>query len=104
VLVKATLTRAPPGLRVMQYVRARLIWSQETTLTVPVLAVNRVAGQYFVFIAEPSQQGFVARQTPVTLGDVTGDDYVVTRGLQPGQRVIVSNLQKIGDGAPVKPA
>jgi RND family efflux transporter MFP subunit len=104
VLVKATLTRAPPGLRVMQYVRARLIWSQETALTVPVLAVNRVAGQYFVFIAERSQQGFVARQTPVTLGDVTGDDYVVTRGLQPGQRVIVSNLQKIGDGAPVKPA
>jgi RND family efflux transporter MFP subunit len=104
VLVKATLTRAPAGLRVMQYVRARLIWSRDTALTVPVLAVNRVAGQHFVFIAEPAQQGFVARQKPVTLGEVIGDEYVVSGGLQSGQRVIVSNLQKIGDGVPVKPA
>jgi RND family efflux transporter MFP subunit len=104
VLVKATLTRAPRGLRVMQYVRARVIWSQETALTVPVLAVNRLAGQHFVFVAEPSEQGFVARQKPVTLGEVIGNEYVVSGGLQSGQRVIVSNLQKIGDGAPVKPA
>jgi RND family efflux transporter MFP subunit len=104
VLAKATLTRAPPGLRAMQYVRARVIWSREMALTVPVLAVNRLAGQFFVFVAEPSQQGFVARQKPVTLGAVIGDEYVVNGGLQAGQRVIVSNLQKIGDGAPVKPA
>jgi RND family efflux transporter MFP subunit len=104
VLVKATLTRAPPGLRAMQYVRTRLIWSREAALTIPVLAVNRLAGQHFVFVAEPSGQGFVARQKPVTVGDVIGDDYVVTGGLQSGERVIVSNLQKIGDGAPVKPA
>jgi len=104
VLVKATLNRPPPGLRVMQYVRSRLIWSRDAGLTVPVLAVNRVAGQHFVFVAEPSQQGFVARQKPVTLGEVIGDEYVVSSGLQAGQRVIVSNLQKIGDGAPVKPA
>ena len=104
VLVKATLTRVPPGLRVMQYVRTRVIWSREAALTVPVLAVSRVAGQHFVFVAEPSPQGFVARQKPVTLGEVIGEDYVVSGGLQSGQRVIVSNLQKIGDGAPVKPA
>jgi RND family efflux transporter MFP subunit len=104
VLVKATLTRLPPGLRVMQYVRARLIWSNDMALTVPVLAVNRLAGQHFVFVAEPAQQGFVARQKPVTLGEVIGDEYVVSGGLQSGQRVIVSNLQKIGDGVPVKPA
>src|SRR5688572_23849835 len=64
VLVKATLSRVPPGLRVMQYVRARVIWSREMALTVPVLAVNRLAGQFFVFVAEPSEQGFVARQKP----------------------------------------
>lgn len=104
VLVKSTLTRAPPGLRVMQYTRARVIWSQQNALTVPVLAVSRVAGQHFVFVAEPAAQGFVARQKPVTLGEVIGEEYVVSGGLQSGQRVIVSNLQKIGDGAPVKPA
>jgi RND family efflux transporter MFP subunit len=104
VLVKTTLNRMPPGLRVMQYVRARLIWSNEAALTVPVLAVTRLAGQHFVFIAEAAQQGFVARQKPVTLGEVVGDEYVVRGGVEAGQRVIVSNLQKIGEGAPVKPS
>jgi RND family efflux transporter MFP subunit len=104
VLVKATLNRMPQGLRVMQYVRARLIWSHESALTVPVLAVTRLAGQHFVFVAETAEQGVVARQKPVTLGDVIGDDYVVQGGVQAGQRVIVSNLQKIGEGAPVKPS
>ena len=104
VLVKATLRQMPPGLRVMQYVRARIIWSNDAALAVPVVAVTRLAGQHFVFVAEPVEQGFVARQKPVTLGTVVGDDYIVRRGLEPGERVIVSNIQKIGDGAPVKPS
>ena len=41
-------------------------------------------------------------EKPVTLGDVTGDDYIVRGGLKAGERVIVSNIQKLGDGAPVK--
>jgi hypothetical protein len=101
--VKATLRQVPPGLRVMQYVRARIIWSTEPALAVPIVAVTRLAGQHFVFVAEPADQGFVARQKPITVASVVGDDYVVRRGLQAGERVIVSNIQKIGDGAPVKP-
>jgi RND family efflux transporter MFP subunit len=104
VLVKATLRRMPPGLRVKQTVRARLIWRVDSGLVVPVLSVSRVAGQYFVFVAEPNERGFVARQKPVVLGDVIGDDYVVRDGLAAGERVIVSNVQKIGDGAPVTPS
>ena len=52
VLVKATLRQMPPSLRVMQYVRARVIWSNEPGLLVPVVAINRLAGQYFVYVAE----------------------------------------------------
>lgn len=104
VLVKATLRQMPRGIRIMQYVRARIIWNTEPALAVPVVAVNRLAGQFFVYVAEPAQQGFVARQKPVTLGEVVGDEYVVRAGLKPGERVIVSNMQKIGDGAPVKPS
>ena len=103
VLVKATLRQRPPGLRVMQYVRARLIWSNAPALVVPIVAVNRIAGQHFVFVAEGTDGKFVARQRPITVGPVIVDDYVVLRGLMAGDRVIVSNVQKIGDGAPIKP-
>ena len=104
VLAKATLRQAPAGLRVMQYVRARIIWSQEAGLAIPVVAVSRIAGQYFVFVAEPAGGGFVARQRPVSLGNIVGEDYVVRGGLKAGERVIVTNVQKIGDGSPVKPS
>jgi RND family efflux transporter MFP subunit len=101
VLVKATLRRRPPGLRVMQYVRARLVWSNEPALVVPIVAVNRIAGQHFVFVAEGTGDTAVARQRPITVGPVVLDSYVVLRGLMAGDRVIVSNVQKIGEGAPV---
>jgi RND family efflux transporter MFP subunit len=104
VLVKATLRQLPPSVRVMQYVRARIIWSNEPALSVPIVAVSRLAGQHFVFVAEQGQQGVVARQKPVTVGEVSGQNYVVLSGLMAGERVIVSNVQKLGDGAPVKPS
>ena len=104
ILVKATLRGVPSSIRVMQYVRARIVWSNEPALTVPVVAVNRISGQYFVFVAEQGENGMVARQKPVTVSEVVGEDYIVQSGLKPGERVIVSNLQKIGDGAPIKPA
>ena len=56
VLVKARLPRMPPGLRVMQSVRARLIWSIDSGFVVPVLSVNRVAGQYFVYVAQSNER------------------------------------------------
>ena len=87
----------------MQYVRARIIWSSRPGLSVPLIAVSRLAGQSFVFVAEQGDQGVVARQKPVTLGQVIGNDYEVRSGLKTGDRVIVSNIQKIGEGSPVKP-
>ena len=102
VLVKATLRQRPPGLRVMQYVRSRVIWSNEPSLVVPVVAVNRIAGQHFVFVAEGTGDKVVARQKPITVGPVVVDSYVVLKGLMAGDRVIISNVQKIGEGAPVK--
>ena len=103
VLVRAMLRQAPPSIRVMQYVRARIVWNNDPSLVVPLVAVNRIGGQSFVFVAEQNQQGSVARQRPVSLGEIVGEDYVVRAGLKPGERVIVSNLQKLGDGSPVKP-
>lgn len=104
VLVKSRLREMPAGVRVQQFVRSRIVWRSTQGLTVPVTAVTRVSGQHFCYVAEAGQQGgFVARQKPVQVGEVVGNDYVVRDGLQAGDRLIVSGIQKIGDGAPVKP-
>jgi RND family efflux transporter MFP subunit len=102
VLVKTLLREMPPQARVQQFVRARIVWRSAPGLTVPVTAVSRVSGQYFCFVAEQAQQGLVARQRPVDVGEMIGNDYVVRSGLKPGEKLIVSGIQKIGDGAPVR--
>ncbi|MGE0814859.1 MAG: efflux RND transporter periplasmic adaptor subunit [Vicinamibacterales bacterium] len=102
VLAKAALDRAD-GLRNDQFVRARIVWRADDALTVPLVAVTRVNGQYFAFVAEQDGQATVARQRALGLGPLVGNDYVVVRGLTAGERLIVSGVQKIGDGMPVAP-
>lgn len=102
VLAKAVLRETPANMKIQQFVKIRVIWRSVPGLTIPVTAVTRVNGQYFCFLAEPSGAGLVARQHPVQVGDVHGNDYVVTGGLKAGDRLIVSGIQKIADGAPVR--
>ncbi len=103
VLVKSLLRDVPPSVRVLQFVRSRIVWRSVQGLTLPVTAVVRVSGQYFCFVAEPGAQGgLVAKQKPIEVGQMIGNDYVVRSGLKAGEVLIVSGIQKIGDGAPVK--
>jgi RND family efflux transporter MFP subunit len=102
VLVKAILREVPPSVRALQFVRSRIVWNEKPGLTIPVTAVTRVSGQYFCFVAEDNQGQLVARQRPVELGELIGNDYVVAGGLEPGQRVVVSGIQKLADGAPIR--
>ena len=45
----------------------------------------------------------MAKQRPLKIGEIVGNDYVVLEGIKPGDRVIVSGTQFLRDGAPVKP-
>jgi len=103
VLVKAAVENKKDVLRTDQFTRARVIWSSKPGITVPVLAVSRISGQTYVYVAEGDEKSMVARQRPVQLGDIVGNDYIVLSGLKPGERLILSGLQNLGDGAPVKP-
>ena len=105
VLVKAPIGERAGSLRAYQFVRVRLVWSTTPSLMLPLVAVSRISGQYFVFVAEPGEGGgLVARQRPVSVGQIIGNDYIVTDGLKAGDRVIVAGVQKIGEGAPVSEA
>lgn len=101
VLAKARLEKGD-NLRTEQFVRARVVWSERPALTAPVIALNRVGSQYFAYVAEAGKEGLVARQRLVEPGPVVGNDYVIESGLQAGERLIVSGVQRLADGAPVK--
>lgn len=101
VLVKAPLDASVP-FRTDQFVRTQLVWNSEPGLTVPLVAVTRINGQYFVYVAETGEGGaLVARQRAVRLGPIVGNDYAVVGGLTAGEQLIVAGVQKLGDGMPV---
>ncbi|HKQ60886.1 MAG TPA: efflux RND transporter periplasmic adaptor subunit [Candidatus Polarisedimenticolaceae bacterium] len=99
-LVKAPLSSGL-GLRPEQFVRAVVVWREEPGLTVPVVAVSRVGGQFFAFVVSDEGGHSVARQRALHLGPIIGNDYLLVDGLERGERLIVSGVQKVGDGAAV---
>jgi RND family efflux transporter MFP subunit len=103
ILVKAPLHSSLDKFRNAQLVKARVVWSTAPAPTIPVLAVTRIGGQSFVYVATQAEHGSVAKQRAVTLGDTIGNDYAVEAGLKPGERVIISGTQFLIDGTPVKP-
>jgi len=104
VLVKARIANGNDALRQSQFIRAVIIWGTHQNPEVPMLAVSRLAGQYFAFVAEPQSGGaYAAKQRPLTIGQTVGNDFEVREGIKPGEKVIVSGTQFLMDGMPVIP-
>lgn len=101
VLVKATVPNENGLLRTAQFVHARVIWGTHPGVKVPVLAVSRIGGQFFVYVAEDDGGKSVAHQRQIKVGQLDGNDYVVLDGLKAGDKVIVSDTQMLADGMPV---
>jgi RND family efflux transporter MFP subunit len=103
VLIKSRIANNEDRLRNLQFIRARVIWGTHQGPVVPVIAVSRVGGQYFAFVAEDEKGKLVAHQKAVRIGEMTGNDYVVLDGIKAGDKVIVSGVQFLVDGAAVAP-
>ena len=101
VLVKAPVHSSLEVLRNAQLVKARVVWNTQQLAVVPVLAVTRLGGQTFVFVAKDQGGHLIATQVPITLGDTVGNTYAVTSGLQEGDKVIISSTQFLINGMPV---
>ena len=101
-LIKSSVPNGGQRFRNAQQVHSRVVWSEEQKPTIPVTAVSRQSGKIFVFVAEGQGAQTVARQKLITVGDVIGNDYVVLDGIKAGDKVIVSGVQMLADGMPVK--
>jgi len=104
ILVKAGVDNQEGRLRSGQFARARIVWSTREGPAVPVLAVQRRAGQPFVWIVHEAQGGLSAEQRAVQLGPIQEQQYPVVGGIKAGDRIVVSGVQKLRPGARVMAA
>lgn len=92
----------PEGvLRPGQFGRVRFVsYIQPNALLIPQKAVAELQGNYQVAVVGNDNKVTVRA---VQVGDQTGAMWIITEGLQPGERVVVEGVQKVRDGAVVKP-
>jgi membrane fusion protein (multidrug efflux system) len=70
------------------------------SILVPVRAVAELQGKSFVWVIGPDNK---ASQRPVKVGRQIGENLLILEGLNSGDRIVVEGLQKVRDGALVKP-
>ncbi|PSN13505.1 efflux RND transporter periplasmic adaptor subunit [filamentous cyanobacterium CCT1] len=101
---EATFANTGGQLRDGQFVRSEVIWeSRAGQPVVPQSAVIYQGEDRFVYVPQDQEGQLVAMRQPVELGLEQGTDVEVLSGLEPGQRIIVAGIQRLGDGAPIQP-
>ncbi|MEH2256813.1 efflux RND transporter periplasmic adaptor subunit [Nostoc sp.] len=110
VLVKANFGNSRNRLLNLQSVQTRVIWNERPGILIPVTAVSRLGGETFVFVAQAPQEkskpgapSLVAQQKPVKLGVIEGNNYQVIQGLKAGEKIVVSGILNLTNGAPITP-
>ena len=100
-LVRAELPNKDGGLRPGQFVRVQLsgaTWIDAIQL--PQRAVMQGPQGNFVWVVDDESR---AQFRPVSVGPLTGDRWLITQGLQPGERVVSDGGLKLAPGVPVRP-
>jgi membrane fusion protein (multidrug efflux system) len=88
-------------LRPGMFARARVkLRTASQEILVPQRAVQELQGLSFVWVVGPDDR---VAQRKVTLGSRIGSDCIIEDGLESGERFVVEGLQKVRDGARVKP-
>jgi membrane fusion protein (multidrug efflux system) len=92
----------PEGLlRPGQFGRVRLpVTTRKNAIVIPQRAVQELQGTYNVFVVSSDS---VAQIRAIKTGNRVGSDWVVSEGLEPADRIVVEGLQKVRDGAKVRP-
>jgi membrane fusion protein (multidrug efflux system) len=77
-----------------------LTGTSKNAMLIPQAAVIEVQSMYQVVVLGPDNK---AQFRAVKVGERVGTDWIVTEGLNPGEKVIVQGFMKVRQGTPVNP-
>jgi len=97
---RAVLPNPQGALRVGEFVRVILDGAvRPAAVVVPLRSVLEGPQGKFVYVVSAESK---AEPRPVEVGEWTASGWIIHKGLQPGDRVIVDGVMKLGPGVPVK--
>ena len=99
-LLRAEVPNAQGQLRPGQFVRVQVIgFTRPNAIVVPQRAVQQGPKGPYVWLVDAEG---MAQQRPVEAGDWLGDQWLVSRGLGDGEKVIVDGFMRLAPGVPVQ--
>jgi membrane fusion protein (multidrug efflux system) len=99
-LVRASFANTKGSLRPGQFVRARVSGAtRPNAILVPQRAVLQGSKSHFVWVLDDNSK---AHQRVVEAGEWHGDDWFITQGLKPGERVVVDGAIRVVADTPLK--
>jgi len=99
-LVRATFSNPDGELRPGQFVRVRVQGAtRPNAILVPQQAVLQGAQGFFVWIVDDEGK---AQVRSIQVGDWQGDNWFITKGLSPGDKVITDGIVRLAKGVPVQ--
>ncbi|TAL96709.1 MAG: efflux RND transporter periplasmic adaptor subunit [Paraburkholderia sp.] len=99
-LVRASFANPRGTLRPGQFVRARVSGAtRPNAILVPQRAVLQGAKSHFVWVVDSDSK---AHQRVVEVGEWHGDDWFISQGLRPGEKVVVDGAIRVAADTPLK--
>ena len=101
IMVAGSFPNASGLLRPGQYAKVRALTNvQKDAILVPQRAVTDQQGQHLVVVVGPNNMTEIR---PVTVGSQVGSNWIITRGVRAGDRVVTEGNDKIRGPMPVRP-
>ena len=101
ILVEGRFPNPNNVLRPGQFARVRAdLGVEQGVVVIPQSAVDDVQGTYNVFVVKTDDTVDVRS---VEVGATHGSDWIITKGIEPGERVVVQGFQKLRSGMKVDP-
>jgi RND family efflux transporter MFP subunit len=101
--IRISATFPNPGgiLRPGQFARVQAVVDNlKGAMVIPQQAVTELQGTYQVAVVGSDNKAAIRS---VTVGPRVGSEWVIQKGVNPGDRVVMEGLQKVSNGAPVTP-
>ena len=102
VTVRALVDNADGRLRPGMLMTVQVRRDVRTAPAVPEAAVSRLRERTFVYVVAEGENGLVAEQRDVTLGQRDGGQFEVLAGVRNGERVVAEGVHRVRPGAPVR--
>ena len=101
ILVQASFPNPEHLLRPGQFAKVRVkAWVAKDAILIPQRCVMEIQGLHNVFVVSTEN---TIETRDIKVGTKFGSSWLISEGLKPGEKVVFEGLQKVKDGAAVKP-